>query len=327
MARNDRGNNRRGYNNKQEGEKLIITATYKVKYSAELLTFLLEKMNTSRNNVKSLLSNHQVLVNGNVVTQFNFLLGREDEIKISKNYVKTADQVENNKKKAEAERRKRAPRIEIIYEDDDFIAIDKPAGLLSVESDKERESAYMYVSQYLAQTSKTARCYVVHRIDKETSGVLMFAKNPKAHSILRLNWNDYVVKREYYAVVEGKMPKKSDTITTYLKENQNNLVYVTEDRRGDKAITHYKVVSENDQYSLLRVQIDTGRKNQIRVHMASLGHPIVFDEKYGYNLNPLKRLGLHASVLEIKNPLNEEEIMHFEAKIPSVFRGLFKKEK
>ncbi len=299
-------------------EKIVYTATFKARKSEELLSFLLEKMNTSRNNVKNILSNHQVLVNGNVVTQFNFMLGREDEIKISKTPIR-----DNNKKNNV---KKRVPKIEIIYEDDDFIAIDKPAGLLSVESDNDIESAYLYVSKYLEQKDKKNRAYIVHRIDKETSGVLIFAKNPYIHSILRLNWNDYVVKREYYAIVEGKMPKKEDTITTYLKENKNNLVYVTSDKSGQKAITNYKVMNDNNEYSLLRVLIDTGRKNQIRVHMNHLGHPIVFDEKYGYAKNPLKRLGLHASILEIKNPKNGE-IMKFEAKMPSSFKSLFKKEK
>jgi len=305
--------------NNIKNEKIIYTASFKAKRSEELLSFLLEKMNTSRNNVKNILSNHQVLVNGNVVTQFNYMLGREDEIKISKNPIRD----DKNKK---TQFKKRPPRIDIIYEDNDFIAIDKPAGLLSVESDNDNESAYLYVSKFLEQEDKRNRCYIVHRIDKETSGVLIFAKNPIIHSNLRLNWNDYVITREYYAIVEGRMPKKEDTIITYLKENQNNLVYVTDDNRGQKAITHYKVINENNEYSLLKVLIDTGRKNQIRVHMNHLGHPIVFDEKYGYTKNPLKRLGLHASVLEIKNPINGE-VLRFEAKLPASFKALFKKEK
>ena len=284
--------------NKEVKEKIIYTQSFKAKKSEELLSFLLEKMNTSRNNVKNILSNHQVLVNGNVVTQFNFMLGREDEVKIAKNPVR-----DNNKKNGAP--KKRPPKI---------------------ESDNDTESAYLYVSKYLEMTDKKIRPYIVHRIDKETSGVLIFTKNPYIHSILRLNWNDYVIKREYYAVVEGKMPKKEDTIKTYLKENKNNLVYVSPDKSGQLAITNYKVLNENNEYSLLRVLIDTGRKNQIRVHMNHLGHPIVFDEKYGYTKNPLKRLGLHASILEIKNPKNGE-ILKFEANMPSAFKALFKKEK
>ena len=303
----------------QNKEKIVYTATFKAKKSEELLSFLLDKMNTSRNNVKNILSNHQVLVNGNVVTQFNFLLGREDEVKISKNPIR---EDKNNKK----EFHKRPPRIEIIYEDDDFVAINKPAGLLSVESDKELESAYMYVSKYLSMNDKLSRCYIVHRIDKETSGVLMFAKNPKIHSILRLNWNDYIIDREYYALVEGKMEKKEDTIITYLKENQNGLVYVSKDHTGQKAITNYKVIESNNEYSYLRVLISTGRKNQIRVHMNNIGHPIVFDEKYGYTKNPIKRLGLHASKLVFRHPINNE-IITLEAKVPQIFKSVFKKEK
>ena len=305
--------------NNDKTEKIIYTASFKVKNSEELLSFLLSKMNTSRNNVKNILSNHQVLVNGNVVTQFNFMLGREDEVKISKNPIN-----DNNKKKNV--QRKRPPKIEIIYEDEDFIAIDKPSGLLSVESDNDLESAYLYVSKYLSMTDKRQRCYIVHRIDKETSGVLMFVKNPKLHSILRLKWNDYIVQREYYALVEGRMEKKEDKLVAYLKENQNNLVYVSNDRNGQKAITNYKVVSSNNEYSLLEVNIETGRKNQIRVMLNNIGHPIVFDEKYGYNKNPLKRLGLHASKLVFRHPLSDK-LITLEAKVPSQFKAIFKKEK
>ena len=142
--------------------------------------------------------------------------------------------------------------------------------------------------------------------------------------MLRLNWNEYVKVREYMAVVEGKMDKKSDTIVSFLKENQNNLVYSTNDPSGQKAITHYHVVHENQNYSLLKVLIDTGRKNQIRVHMHDLNHPIVKDEKYGYTKNPLNRLGLHASRLEFIHPVTKE-LISLVAPTPRIFYGLFSK--
>jgi 23S rRNA pseudouridine1911/1915/1917 synthase len=212
--------------------------------------------------------------------------------------------------------------LDIIYEDEDFLAINKPFGLLSVESDKETDCAYGRVLAYMQEKDKTARPFILHRIDKETSGVLIFAKNVKIHSMLKLHWNEQVQTREYYAVVEGVLEEKSGTVTTYLKENQNNVVYVTKDPSGQKAITHYEVVKENAEFSLVRVRIDTGRKNQIRVHMQHLGHAIVGDDKYGHEKNPLGRLGLHASKLEFIQPATKE-LITISASVPSSFRDVF----
>ena len=301
----------------EKEKKYVYTATYKVNRSDELLEFLLKKCNTSRNNVKSLLVRRQVLVNGSVVTQYNFPLAKDDEVKLSKTPVREGETLKRPV-------RRQAPKLPfpILFENEEFIAIDKPAGLLSVESDKERESAYAYVAEYLKVGNQTARPFVLHRIDKETSGVLLFAKNPKIHSMLKMHWNEYVTAREYCAVVEGTLEKKADTVTSYLKENQNSLMYSTQDITGQKAITHYTVEKENGQYSLLRVQIDTGRKNQIRVHMQTLGHPVVGDDKYGYTKDPLKRLGLHASRLALTHPITKE-LLQFSAPVPTAFRALF----
>lgn len=308
-------------NNNKVEPKLQITQIFKVQRSDELLEFLLKKMNTSRNNVKHILANHQVLVNGNPITQFNYPLAKDDEIKISKYPVKAASPTNNKTKE-----RKKPLSISIIYEDSDFIAINKPNGLLSVESDKDNESAYYYVSEYLKAKNPNLRPYVLHRIDKETSGVLVFTKNIKLHSMLRLNWNDYIQTREYIAVVEGKLEKKSDRLVSYLKENSNNMVYISNDRTGQRAVTNYEVLKENINYSLLRVEIETGRKNQIRVEMNNLGHPIVGDDKYGCNKNPLKRLGLHASKLEFIHPITKE-VITIVAKTPQIFVGLFQNSK
>ncbi len=164
----------------------VYTATYKVNRSDELLEFLLRKCNTSRNNVKSLLVRKQVLVNGKVVTQYNFILAKDDEVKISKKPMKDAAIAKMPTVSKRREVKIRTP-LKIIYEDEDFVAIDKPVGLLSVESDKETECAYGYVQDYLAQKEKGARPFVLHRIDKETSGVLVFAKNVKIHSMLKMH--------------------------------------------------------------------------------------------------------------------------------------------
>lgn len=302
--------------NVNPNDKIEITAVYKVNRSDELLTFLLSKCNTSRNNVKSLLSNQQVLVNGSPVRQFNLVLAKDDEVKIAKRPIRAKNEVEERSEK------RKFRSLTVLYEDDDFIAIDKPFGLLSVESDKERECAFSYVLGHLQQRDKSLRPFILHRIDKETSGVLIFAKNVKIHSMLKLNWNDYVKTREYIAVVEGNLPKKEDTITSYLMENQNNLVYSTQNRGGQKAITHYKVLKASKEFSLVQVLIDSGRKNQIRVHMQELGHPIVGDDKYGHTKNPLNRLGLHASKLEFVHPITKE-LISIVSPVPKTFLGLF----
>lgn len=305
-------------NNIQKQEKIEYTNSFKVNRSSELLEFLLNKMNTSRNNVKSLLSSHQVLVNGHVVSQFNFMLAKDDEVKISKRPIR-----EEKSKSAPAKKQK-FYSLNIIYEDDDFIAIDKPSGLLSVESDKEKENCYLYLMQYLQSINPLLRPYQVHRIDKETSGVLIFTKNIKIHSMLKLNWNQYVKTREYCAIIEGRLNDKQGTIESYLLENQNNMVYSSKNPAGKKAITNYKVIKENNEYSMLMVDILTGRKNQIRVHMQDIGHPIIGDDKYGHTKNPIKRLGLHASKLEFEHPITKK-LITINAPIPGVFKGLFSK--
>ena len=303
----------------QKPQPLAVTAVYKANHSDELLEFLLRKCNTSRNNVKNLLVRRQVLVNGSVVTQYNFPLAKDDEVKIAKHPVKEGKELRRPVSKKE-----KTPRqtLKIIYEDDDFLAVDKPAGLLSVENEKEGECAYGFVAQYLAQSGKNARPYTLHRIDKETSGVLVFAKNPKIQSMLRLRWNESVSAREYIAIVEGTMEEKQGTITSYLKENANKMMYSTQDPTGQKAITHYEVIRENGVYSMLFVRIDTGRKNQIRVHMQTLGHPVVGDDKYGHTKNPLKRLGLHASRISFTHPITKE-IISISCGKPATFETLF----
>lgn len=293
-------------------DKIVITAKYKVKRSTTLLPFLLEKINTSRNNIKHLLSNKQVLVNGNQVSQFNFPLANEDEVAITKTPVLTNNQVKKTNEKR--------PHLDIIYEDEDFIAINKPAGLLAVANDKEiTDTAYSQVFEFLK--TKNKRPYVIHRIDKETSGVLVFTTNVKLQSRLRLEWNKYVKYRGYIAICEGHLENKQGTLKNYLANNEYNLVYVSNNKNDELAITNYKVLKENKNMSLLDINIETGRKNQIRVQLANINHPIIGDDKYGHK-ETFKRLGLHASSLQFVNPYNHKEIKII-AKIPNTFYGLF----
>ena len=284
---------------------------FKVHEDCELLEFLLSKYpKLSRNAVKSLLSNHQVSVDGAPVSQYNLRLTKEDTVIVSKTRIA----------------KKTRANLPIIFENENFIVIDKPSGLLSVASDREKgRTAYRMVNDYVQQKDKHNRIFVVHRLDEDTSGVLMFAKNAHTKEILQKNWNDIVIKRGYYAIVEGKFDKKSDTFVDYLKENTLNLMYVTNDKKnGKKCTTSYKVMKENDKYSLLDINIDSGRKNQIRVQFGFRGHHVIGDDKYGQPSNPLKRLGLHAYNLAFKDP-ETGRVWDFKSPIPEQFTKLFHK--
>ncbi|MCR5185414.1 MAG: RluA family pseudouridine synthase [Bacilli bacterium] len=274
-----------------------------------LLDFLFEVLKgQSRNSVKSTLTSKRVSIDGAPVTQFDFELYPGDTVIISSTPIQ----------------RKVRSKLPIIYEDEEIIVINKPSGLLSIASDKEKSStAYRMLSDYVQQKDKHNRIFVVHRLDEDTSGVLMVAKNVRIQKLLQDNWNDIVSKRGYYAIVEGEMEKKEGTVTSYLKKNAQNLMYSSKDKNGQYSITHYKVLKSNKDYSLLDVNIDTGRKNQIRVHMGDLGHHVIGDDKYGNPKNPLKRLGLHAYCLELTHPVTKKK-MKFSSPMPSEFESLFK---
>ena len=275
-----------------------------------LLDFLFEVLKgQSRNSVKSTLSSKRVSVDGAPITQFDFKLYPGDTVIISNNPIRT----------------KTRSNLPIIYEDDEIIVINKPSGLLSIASDKEKNStAFRMLSDYVQQKDKHNRVFVVHRLDEDTSGVLMVAKNRETQKAFQDHWNDIVSKRGYYAIVEGQMKDKTGTVTSYLKKNAQNLMYSSKDKNGQYSITHYRVMKESDKYSLLDVNIDTGRKNQIRVHMGDLGHHIIGDDKYGNPSNPLRRLGLHAYCLELRHPISNKK-MRFTAPMPKEFDSLFKK--
>ena len=282
---------------------------FPVNKSCELLAFLLETLKgQSRNSVKSLLTNHRVSVDGAPISQYNFQLSKGDVVIISKTPI----------------HKKTRSNLPIIFENEEFIVINKPSGLLSIASDKEKGStAYRMLMDYVQQKDKHNRIYVVHRLDEDTSGVLMVAKNEKIRDLLQDKWNDLVSKRGYYAIVEGQLKEKSGTIKSYLKKNSQNMMYSSKKAGdGQLAITHYRVMNETEKYSLLDVNIDSGRKNQIRVHLGDLGHHVIGDDKYGNPSNPIKRLGLHAYELVLEHPVTHK-VMRFTAPIPKEFLTLF----
>ena len=269
----------------------------------EILIEFLKKMfsNLSKNSVKSLLHNEKVFVNGNMTTKYNYELNIGDVVEI---------------------REKVAKNIDIIYEDKDIIVINKPSGLLTVATEKEKnKTAYHLVMEYLKKKNKNNRIFIIHRLDKDTSGIIMFAKNERAKHLYQDNWNDIVKKRCYYAVIDGKMENKEGTIKSYLKEN-GNMVYSVKDRSGKLAITEYKVLKERKNICLLDINLKTGRKNQIRVHMKENKTPILGDLKYGEKSKLINRLALHAYKLELINPVTKK-LLIFEASMPNEIKTLF----
>jgi len=279
-----------------------------------LLDFLLLRLsNKSRNYVKSLLTHGEVSVDGRPITQYDNPLREGQRIRINQSIIRE---------------KRQTGKLDILYEDGDIIVVNKPAGLLTIASDKEKEStAYHLLTDYVRQKSPANRIFVVHRLDRDTSGVLMVAKSERIKLALQDNWADLVSDRGYLAVVEGQLEEKSGRIRSWLKETKTLLVYSSA-RSGDglEAITDYKVLNEATEYSLLEIHLQTGRKNQIRVHMKDLGHSVVGDKKYGAKADPLKRLGLHAYKLEFKHPFSGR-VMCFETQTPKSFTSLFDRSK
>ena len=260
----------------------------------------------SNKTIKNYIKNGMVTVNDKIVTNSSLLLSPGDKIEISY----------NKKKIIEYD-------LDILYEDDYLIAINKPCGLLSISNEKEKEiTAYRMVSDYVKKNSNHKYIFVLHRLDQDTSGVLVFAKNEKIRDKMQDNWNTIVKKRGYIAIVDGKLTG-SDTIHTYLLENRQQFVYSSKNKEGKEAITHYSVIKNNSSYSLVQVFIDTGRRNQIRVHLSERGYPIVGDKKYRCKTNPIKRLCLHANILEFIHPVTKK-IIHIESDIPSEFKKVIK---
>lgn len=216
-------------------------------------------------------------------------------------------------------------KLNIVFEDKEMIVINKPAGLLTMATEKEVERTLFHqVISYEKKKNKNNKVFIVHRLDKDTSGLVMFAKNENLKHLFQENWNSLVKKRGYVGVVEGILDKKTGTIKSWINETKTLMCYSSDKPNDGKlAITKYKTVLENKSCSLLDIEIKTGRKNQIRVHMKDLNHPIVGDKKYGAKTNPIKRLGLHANILEIEHPLNHK-VLYFETDVPASFVDMFK---
>ena len=276
----------------------------------ELLDFLLQKMGgMSRNSIKSLLAHRQVFVNEKIITQYNYQLVENDNVTIS-----------SGRGNVELTH----PQLTIIHEDAYIIVVEKKEGLLTVSTHKESNetTAFSILKNYVKKMSPRNQIFVVHRLDRETSGVLVFAKSSEIQHAMRENWQEIVTKRIYTALVEGKMEKSADTLVSWLTENEKSLkIYSSPvDNGGKMAVTRYRTIKYGENYSLLEIELETGRKNQIRVQLQNIGHPIAGDKKYGATTNLLGRIGLHAGILEFYHPATDE-IVHFESPPPRSFYG------
>lgn len=296
----------RGTAGKTQNKKARLS----VNEPAELMKFLILNLpNKSRNNIKSLLSNKQVFVDGKAIKQFNHPLAPGQEVEIRWNRIPEEKQYRG---------------ISIVYEDRDIIVIDKHAGMLSIAVDnRESQTAYNMLSTHVKKQNSDNRIFVVHRLDRDTSGLMMFAKSEKVKHDLQTNWNDLIVERTYIALVEGVVEEADGIVSSYLRESKAMIVYSSQNPKdGLKAVTQYQVMKTGKGYSLLKVKLRTGRKNQIRVHMKDIEHPVVGDKKYGSITNPIGRLGLHALVLAFRHPVNKE-LLRFKTPIPRKFMRLF----
>lgn len=282
------------------------------KENTTLLPFLIASMpDVKRTVIKQMLVHNQVAVDSVPVKQFDMPLTSENRVKV--NFTREF-------------RMFRHRRLSIVYEDEHIIVINKGYGLLSMGNDKVREgTAYSILREYVKWENPMNKIFIVHRLDRDTSGLMMFAKTMEAKEKMQHNWNNMVLNRKYLAVVEGAPDPANGTVRSYLAENSQYEVYSTDNaEEGQLAVTRYTTLKAGSRFALMEVELDTGRKNQIRVHMSDLGHPISGDRKYGAQTSPIHRLALHAQTLRFVHPVTRRE-MNFSTPIPAPFLSLVRR--
>lgn len=282
---------------------------YTVREESTLLEWLLGNIKESKTKVKATLKNSGVKVNGKFRTQFDFPLHNGDKVSVSKSK-------QNNTF--------RSKFIKLVYEDQYLVVIEKNAGILSMAAGHSTLNVKTVLDDYFRRTRQHCTAHVVHRLDRDTSGLMIYAKDMQTEQILEHDWHNIVYDRRYVAVVSGKMEDDEGTIANWLKDNRAYITYSSPvDNGGKYAVTHFRVLDRTARHSLVEYRLETGRKNQIRVHSADMGHPVCGDVKYGNGANPVGRLCLHAYKLCFYHPINHRR-MEFETEIPADFRKLFK---
>jgi 23S rRNA pseudouridine1911/1915/1917 synthase len=281
-----------------------------------LLDYLLENYkDLSRNKIKTLLTKGAVTVDGEVRTKYDFPVSSENLVQIVRNKNAAASRADNNMRHFAT----------IEYEDQWLIVVNKKTGVLSVPTGHHGFCMKTLLDEYLERKGEHRTVHIVHRLDKETSGLMLFAKSRQIQQIFTDNWHEIITDRRYYAVTDSIPRKENDTIKSWLYDDSHGHVHSSPTDNGGKfAVTHYKTLQVTPKYALLDVKLETGRKNQIRVHLQDIGCPVVGDAKYGYS-TPIGRLGLHAYRLCFTHPITHKA-MSFETPIPSTFKNLMEKE-
>ena len=274
-----------------------------------LLEWLLANLKGSKSKVKATLQGRGIKVNGKVVTQFDYPLKRGMKISVSKS--KRNDLFKSR-------------YVKIVYEDRYLVVVEKNVGILSMAAGHSSLNVKSVLDDYFKKSQQKCTAHVVHRLDRDTSGLLIYAKDMQTEQTLEHNWHQIVFDRRYVAVLSGEMEEEGGTIANWLKDNKAYITYSSPvDNGGKYAVTHFHTLDRTTEYSLVEFKLETGRKNQIRVHAADMGHPVCGDTKYGNGEDPLHRLCLHAYMLCFYHPVTGEP-MEFETQIPSTFRRLFK---
>lgn len=285
-------------------------AVYTVEEDAQLLDWLIANLKgLSRNKVKDTLHGRGIKVNGKIVTQFDYPLTRGMKISVSKS--KKNDTFKSR-------------YVNLVYEDPYLVVIEKKPGILSMAAGHKSLNVKTVLDDYFRQTKQRCTAHVVHRLDRDTSGLMVYAKDMQTEQTLEHEWHNIVYDRRYVAVVSGEMEEDKGTIANWLKDNKAYVTYSSPvDNGGKYAVTHFRVLDRTTEHSLVEYKLETGRKNQIRVHSADMNHPVCGDVKYGNGDDPIHRLCLHAYMLHFFHPVTRTR-MEFETPIPSQFRMLFK---
>lgn len=285
-------------------------AHYEVMQDDTLLNFLLNNVKESRSKIKATLQGRGIKVNGKTVTQFDFPVAKGTKIDVSKT------KRNNDKLKSRY--------VKIVYEDQYLVVIEKNIGILSMVAGHKSLNVKAVLDDYFKKSRQRCTAHVVHRLDRDTSGLMIYAKDIETEQILEHNWHDIVFDRRYVAVLSGEMEEDEGTIENWLKDNKAYVTYSSPvDNGGKYAITHFRTLDRTTEHSLVEFKLETGRKNQIRVHSADMNHPVCGDVKYGNGDDPIHRLCLHAYMLCFYHPVTHQP-MEFQTMIPAQFRHIFK---
>ncbi|MCM1504357.1 MAG: RluA family pseudouridine synthase [Muribaculum sp.] len=302
--------NRRGKSTAmRQAFKPDVIETFYPSADTTLLAYVIESMpQYKRTSLKQMLQHNQIAVNDVPIRQFDAPLTKGDKVQVN---LTREFRIFSNR------------RVKLVYEDDDILVIEKGYGLLSMGTENVTDgTAYSIMRDYLKWKDPRNKLFIVHRLDRDTSGLMMMAKNVESKEAMQHNWNNMVISRKYVTVVEGNVEQDSGVVKSYLAETSEYEVYSTDNpEEGKFAVTRYKVLKRGCGHTLLEVELDTGRKNQIRVHMKDLGHPIAGDRRYGAKKTIIHRLALHAQTLRFVHPKSRKD-MNFTTPVPGSFYKL-----